>query len=414
MTERPSERSSDTILMYGANWCPDCRRAKAFFGEQRVQYEYVDLDKQPEAIAEVERLNDGMRSIPTIIFPDGAILVEPSNTELARQLGLNIEASQTYYDVIIVGSGPAGLTAGIYTSREGLSTLVIEKGGIGGQVGLTLQMDNFPGFDKGINGGELANRLRRQAERFGVEILQAQTVMELGEDGMYRLVRTASGQEYCAGAIILATGSTYRRLNVPGEAKLIGINIHFCATCDAPFYEGKDVFVIGGGNSGFQEALHICQFADHVTILEYAPEPNASLVLQQKIKDCPKISVKTNQAVREFLVGEDRKLAGVRVLDRATGKERIDHPDGVFVLIGMQPNSQPFAAQLETDDWGFIVTQDNLETSMRGVFAAGDVRAGSTKQAAVAAGEGATVALMVRQYVQRLATRPAEAEAVGG
>jgi thioredoxin reductase (NADPH) len=346
-----------------------------------------------------------MRRIPTIIFPDGSLLVEPSNEELARKLGLKLEASQRFYDVIIVGSGPAGLTAAIYTSREGLSTLVIEKSGVGGQVGMTRYMDNFPGFDEGVNGAELANRLRRQAERFGVEILQAQTVTGLGEDGLYRLVRTADGHEYCAAAVILATGSTYRRLNVPGESRLIGINIHFCATCDAPFYKGKQVYVIGGGNSGFQEALHICQFAEHVTILEYDAEPHASLILQQKIRDCPKISVRTNQDVREFLVSEKRTLAGVRVRDRLTGEERIDHPDGVFILIGMRPNSEPFAPYVETDAWGFIKTRDNLETSMPGVFAAGDVRAGSTKQAAAAAGEGATVALMARQYVQRLATQ---------
>ncbi|MGQ9849293.1 MAG: FAD-dependent oxidoreductase [Aggregatilineaceae bacterium] len=405
MTDASPVPSEGIILMYGANWCPDCRRAKAFFGEQRVQYEYIDLDQHPEFVAEVERINNGMRRIPTIIFPDKSVLVEPSNEELARKLGLRLEASQHFYDVIIVGSGPAGLTAAIYTSREGLSTLVIEKGGVGGQVGMTRQMDNFPGFDEGVGGAELADRLRRQAERFGVEILQAQTVVGLGEDGLYRLVRTADGHEYCAAAVILATGSTYRRLGVPGEARLIGINIHFCATCDAPFYTGKQVYVIGGGNSGFQEALHICQFAEHVTILEYEPEPRASLILQQKIHDCPKIRVRTNQEVREFLVSEQRTLAGVRVRDRVTGEERLDHPDGVFILIGMQPNSEPFAPYVETDAWGFIKTRDNLETSMPGIFAAGDVRAGSTKQAAAAAGEGATVALMARQYVQRLATQ---------
>jgi thioredoxin reductase (NADPH) len=390
------------IRMYGANWCTDCRRAKTFFGEQRIHYEYIDLDRFPDQIATVEQINQGMRSIPTILFPSGTILVEPSNEQLAAELGLHLKANKDYYDVIIVGSGPAGLTAGIYTSREGLSTLVIEKSGVGGQIGMTRQMDNFPGFDSGISGAELADRLRHQAERFGVEILQAQTVTGLGEDGAYRMVRTTSGQEYWAGTVLIAAGSTYRHLSVPGEGKLIGINIHFCATCDAPFYQDKQVYVIGGGNSGFQEALHICQFAERVTILEYAPQPNASIVLQQKIKDCPKIDVMTNQHVREFLVSPERRLAGVRITDRATGEERIDHPDGVFILIGMEPNSTPFKDFVQTDDHGFIVTSDSLETSLPGVFAAGDVRARSTKQAASAAGEGATAALMMRQYLQRV------------
>jgi thioredoxin reductase (NADPH) len=402
MSDAANGHNGDTIRMYGANWCPDCRRAKTFFGEQRIQYEYIDLDQQPDAVAEVERINDGMRSIPTIIFPDGSVLVEPSDEELARKMGLRLEASRDYYDVVIVGSGPAGLTAAIYASREGLSTLVIEKSGVGGQVGMTRRMDNFPGFDEGIAGADLARRLRRQAERFGVEILQAQTVTEIAEDGQYRVARTASGQEYCAGALLLATGSHYRRLGVPGESRLIGINIHFCATCDAPFYEGGSVLVIGGGNSGFQESLHICQFADEVTIVEYLPEPRASLVLQQKIAECDHIQVQTNQDVREFLV-EDRKLAGVRIADRTTGEERIERPDGVFIFIGLEPNSDPFQATLETDQWGFIRTGDNLETSMPGVFAAGDVRSGSTKQAAAAAGEGATAALMMRQYLARRA-----------
>jgi thioredoxin reductase (NADPH) len=332
------------------------------------------------------------------------VLVEPSNTQLAAKLGLNLEASKDFYDVIIVGSGPAGLTAAIYTSREGLSTLVLEKSGVGGQVGLTRQMENFPGFDQGISGADLADRLRKQAERFGVEIVQAQNVTGLDYDGAYRLVRTADNKEYCGGAILLATGSHYRRIGVPGEFKLIGINIHFCATCDAPFYKGKNVYVIGGGNSGFQESLHICQFAEHITILEYEPVCCASPVLQQKVRECGRITVLCNQDVREFLVGDDRKLAGVRIVDRITGEERIDQPDGVFILIGMDPNSDPFKGTLEFDAKGFIVTKDNLETSMSGVFAAGDVRAGSTKQAAAAAGEGSTAALMMRQYLQKLKT----------
>ena len=226
------------IKMYGAPWCPDCRRAKQFLGEQRVHYEWIDVDKDPRGLKYVQEVNDGKQIIPTIVFDDGSILVEPTNAELATKLGISPKARREYYDVIIVGGGPTGLTAAIYTAREGLDTLVIERSGVGGQAGVTERIDNYPGFPEGIESAELADKLRAHAERFGVELLPAQAVHDISVSGDYRLVRTETGDEYNCKALLLATGTRYRRLNVPGEEDLIGAGIHFCATCDGPFYKG--------------------------------------------------------------------------------------------------------------------------------------------------------------------------------
>jgi thioredoxin reductase (NADPH) len=239
------------IQMYGAPWCPDCKRSKQFLAEQRVPYEWHDIDQNEEARAYVQQVNHGKQIIPTIIFPDGSVLVEPSNAELADKLGIRRRAERSYYDLIIVGAGPAGLTAGLYAAREGISTLIIDRSGVGGQAGITQEIENYPGFPEPISGAELAERLRRQAERFEVEILGAQEVTSLARDGQNLIITVQSGEEYCSPAVILATGSTYRRLEVPGEEDFIGAGVHFCATCDGPFYKGKDLVVVGGGNSGF-------------------------------------------------------------------------------------------------------------------------------------------------------------------
>ncbi len=385
------------ITVYGTTWCPDCKQAKQFFGEQRVQYVNVDIEQDAKAIAFVEKLNKGKRVIPTIIFPDGAVLVEPSNAELAQKLGLQTMAERHFYDAIVVGGGPAGLTASLYMAREGIETLVIEKAGLGGQAGITQTLDNFPGFDEGIPGAEFAARLGRQARKFGVEILQAQDVTDISQDGQYLCVATGSGDEYGAKAVLLASGARYRRLGVPGEDELIGTSIHFCATCDGAFYKGKKVLVIGGGNSGFEEGLFLTKFASQVDIVEHNPVAKASQVIQEKVAEKPNMSVTLNHDVKEFR-GKD-KLDVVVVEDRATGERKEWQYDGVFVFIGLTPNNDLLKEKAELDQWGFIKTEHML-TSIPGVFAAGDVRAGSTKQAASATGEGATAALMIREYLK--------------
>ncbi|MCL5961032.1 MAG: FAD-dependent oxidoreductase [Chloroflexi bacterium] len=314
-------------------------------------------------------------------------------------MGLQRAAKRKYYDLIIVGGGPAGVTASIYTAREGLNTLIIERGGLGGQAAITQEIENYPGFPEPISGAELAERLKHQAQRYDVEILAAQEVAELARDGSHWTAKVRSGMGYCASAVILATGSTYRRLGVASEVYFIGAGIHFCATCDGPFYKGKDIAVVGGGNSAFQEGLFLTRFARSVTILHRGAQPTASRALQEKVASRKDMRVLTRTTVQEFR-GTNR-LSAVVVKDEATGKTRVVPVAAVFVFVGMEPNTDFLRGPVELDSGGFILTRPNLETNLRGVFAAGDCRAGSTKQIASAVGEGATAALMVREHLQR-------------
>jgi len=388
------------IVLYGTTWCGDCKRSKQFLGEQRVHYEFVDVDGNPEGLAVVERHNDGKDIIPTIVFPDGDVLVEPSNAELAAKLGIRTVARRSFYDLIVVGSGPAGLTAALYAAREGIDTLVVERGGVGGQAGVTERLDNFPGFPEGVTGTEFAERLRAQAERFGVEILAAQEVAGIDEDGMYRIVRTGDGADYRAFAVLLATGSTYRRLEIPREADFIGAGVHFCATCDGPFYRDQEVLVIGGGNSAGEESLFLTRFAKRVRVVTRDAALSASKIVVEKVLEHPQIEVVTGATPVAF-VGDDR-LSGLRVA-YGDGSEQTLEANGAFVFIGLTPNAQVFAGHVAVDAAGFITTDAGMQTSQPGIFAAGDVRAGSTKQAASAAGEGAAAALAIRRYVEPLA-----------
>ncbi len=386
------------LTVYGATWCPDCRRAKQFLGEQRVHYTWVDIEQNLDGQALVEQANGGKRIIPTLVFPDGSILVEPSNAELAAKLGIQTRARMRYYDLIVIGGGPTGLTTALYAAREGLEVLVVERSALGGQAGVTERLDNFPGFPEGVGGAEFADRLTRQADRFGVEMLQAQEVTALRTEAESRYAVTADGAEYGARAVLIATGSTYRRLDVPGEAELIGAGIHFCATCDGPFYKGLPVAVIGGGNSAAEESLFLTRFASEVTILVRGASLSASQIVADKVREHPEITVRYNIDVTAFT--GDSKLGGITVRDRQSGATEELHPAGVFVFIGLSPNSDWLPAEITRDQYGFVVTSPTLQTSQRGIFAAGDVRQGSTKQAASAAGEGATAALMIREYLR--------------
>ena len=399
----------DVIKVYGASWCPDCRRAKRFLGDQRISFEWHDIEVDPDGVRTVQERNDGNNIIPTIVFPDGSHLSEPSNEELAEKIGLERMAMMHVYDLIIVGGGPAGLTTSIYAARENLQTLVIDSKGLGGQAGVTERLDNYPGFPDGIGGAELADRIVLQAQRYGVEMLQAVSVNSITSDGEEVDVETATGDHYHARAALIATGSTYRMTGAPGEEDLIGAGIHFCATCDGPFYKGaSQLVVLGGGNSGLEEGLFLTQFVDRVTIVQRGDRLTANKLLQDKVIMTPEMDVLLNREVVEFRPKDDGsgKLGAVVLKDRESGETEELHPAGAFVFIGLDPNTGFVKGSVDLDDRGLIVTDMGLQTSMPGVFAAGDVRSGSTKQLASAVGEGAAAAIGIRMYLEALDAKP--------
>ncbi len=404
------------VTVYGAYWCPDCRRSKKFLGEQFIPYRWVDIEQDLAGEAYVLEKNNDKRIIPMIVFEDGSFLVEPTNAELAKKLGLKTEARKTYYDLIIVGGGPAGLTASIYASREGADVLLIERSGLGGQAGIAVGLDNFPGFPEGISGQEFSERVTQQARRFGVEILQAVDVERLAMEEGYHEVYTSDGKHYHSRAVLIATGASYRRLDVPGEDDYIGAGIHFCATCDGPFYKGaQEIVVVGGGNSAVEEGLHLTNFAEKVTLLVRGDRLTASRVAIDKINEpSSRIEVKYHTVVNA-IEGEDSKLKTLKVRNTETNEMEELHPAAAFIFIGQMPNTSFLEGYAQLDKFGFVMTghdithgKDGLETeplpfesSVPGIFAAGDVRHGSTKQVASAVGEGAAASISIREFLRR-------------
>jgi thioredoxin reductase (NADPH) len=304
------------------------------------------------------------------------------------------------HDVIMIGAGPASLTAAIYTTREDIETLLFERGVIGGLAAVTDWIDNYPGFPKGIAGLEFADDLRAQAERFGAKI-ELGEVTKITDEGDYKKLETTEGDAY-AKAVLIATGSDYKKVDVPGEKEYYARGVHYCATCDGAFYRDKRLVVIGGGNSAVQESIFLTRFAAHIDLLVRGETMRASEILQHDLaeKYADKISVHLN-TVTDEIVGENGKVVRVNGTNKQTG-EKVGFPtDGVFVFVGLKPNTAFLqTSAIELDPIGFVKSNERLETSMPGVFAAGDVRSGATMQIASATGEGATAALRIREYLE--------------
>ena len=404
--------SHTNIKLYGTNWCSDCKRSKKFLGEQRVHYDFIDIEEDLEGQAIVRELQKGGMTIPTIVFEDGSVLIEPSNAELAAKLGLETRAKCEFYDLITVGGGPTALTTAIYAARDGYDVLVIERSGLGGQAGITERLDNYPGFPKGVTGAEFAERIIEQAKRYGVELLSAQNVVQVGNDLDAHFVETDSGHKYRSNAVLIATGSTYKRLGVPGEDEYIGAGVHFCATCDGPFYKGREVAVIGGGNSAVEEAAFLTRFSPKVTLLVRGSQLTANKIAADKALNSPEMEVLFDTEVVEFR-GKNNHLDTVVYKNNKTGETGELHVPAIFVFIGLSPNSEPFKDIAKVDAQGFIMTGIDFQTSTEGIFAAGDVRAGSTKQLVSAAGEGAAAALAIREHLRGHDAHSMEAALVG-
>jgi thioredoxin reductase (NADPH) len=303
------------------------------------------------------------------------------------------------HTVIMIGAGPAALSAAIYTTREDIDTLLLEKAIPGGLAAVTDWVDNYPGFPEGVAGLELGSNLQKQAERFGA-LIEPTEVVALHDEGEWKRVETISG-DYYARAVLIATGSAYKKLGVPGEEEYYARGVHYCATCDGAFYREKRIAVVGGGNSAVQEAMFLTRFSSHLDLIVRS-KLRASEVLQrelQKFVDDGKITVHLGVTTDE-IIGRDGSVTAVKGTDTKTGSEVKIDTDGVFIFIGLSPNNQFLGGQLETDEIGLIKTDENLMSSMKGVFVAGDIRSGATMQVASAVGEGATAALKIREYLE--------------
>ncbi len=303
------------------------------------------------------------------------------------------------HDVLIVGAGPAALAAAIYTTREDIETVLYEKGVIGGLAAITDLIDNYPGFAKGVAGLELADSLQQQAERFGADIRLGE-VLSIKDEGEFKRVATTDG-DILARAVLISTGSDYKKLGIPGEVEYYARGVHYCATCDGAFYRDKRIVVVGGGNSAVQEAIFLTRFTTHIDLMVRSDKMRASEVLQQELKELSdKITVHYNVTPKE-IVGEDKFVTSFVGTDTLTGEVREFKTDGVFIFIGLLPNTQFLKdSAIELDEVGMVKTDDHLHTTVPGVFAAGDVRSGATMQIASATGEGATAALKIREFLE--------------
>jgi FAD-dependent pyridine nucleotide-disulphide oxidoreductase len=306
---------------------------------------------------------------------------------------------QEVKSVVMVGAGPSALTAAIYTTREDIDTTLYEKGVVGGLAVITDKVDNYPGFPDGVEGMALADRLQRQAERFGARIEYGNVSAIRHEDGVNIL--TVDGNEVRAKAVLIATGSDYNKLNIPGEAEYYGRGVHYCATCDGAFYRDKRLVVVGGGNSGVQEAIFLTRFASHIDLLVRSTV-KASQVLQDDLKkyiDDGKVTIHLETVPTEIVADNTGKVTAVKATKAGEATEFM--VDGVFIFIGLKPNTQFLEGSgVELDERRLIKTNNHLATSLPGVFASGDVRSGATMQVASAVGEGATAALSIREYLE--------------
>ena len=385
------------VQLFGADWCPDCRRAKNFLRDNGINFEFIDVDTNEWATQKVEEINNGKRIIPTILI-DGTPYTNPDNVVLTELLSINIEKEHKIYDTIIIGGGAAGLTTSIYAQRDRFDTLILEKKNIGGNAFLTEKIENYPGFTS-ISGPKLMDKMEEQAKTYGAVIKTGEEVVAIKKEGELFTVKT-KGTSFIGKTIVLSTGSTYKQLGIPNETELIGSGIHFCATCDGAFYRDKDIIVIGGGNSALEEGIFLAGFCRSVKIVNRTNEFTASDTYVEKLASIDHISTYMNTTSLEFIADERDIFKALKVKDNETNEESLIEADGVFIFIGLIPNTSPFKGLVELNEKGFIETTALAETSVDGIFAAGDCREGAIAQVAAATGEGVLASYGIRNFLK--------------
>jgi thioredoxin reductase (NADPH) len=384
-----------------------------------VPYQWIDIDHDESMRELVNSLSGSLTRLPVVFFPDGSHLIAPTNLELAEKVGLATKANLPFYDLVIIGGGPAGLANAVYGASEGLRTLLIEQSAPGGQAGTSSRIENYLGFPSGISGADLAQRATVQARRFGAEMLTAQEVVGLRRNDPFRIVQLANGSEVSCHAVLIATGMAVRQLEAPGIEPLVGAGIYYgAATTEAAIYRGQDVCVVGGANSAGQGALFFTRHARRVFMLVRGKDLAASMshYLIDRISATPTIEVLTRAEVAGARGTGHLEQVIVRNVD--TGEERTLDVAAMFIFIGSAPRSEMVAGIVERDEKGFILTGPDLfrdgarpgwtldrdpflfETSMPGVFAAGDVRAGSNRRVAAAVGEGSAAIYTIHRYLE--------------
>ncbi|NIJ45828.1 thioredoxin reductase (NADPH) [Wenyingzhuangia heitensis] len=385
------------LILFGADWCPDCRRAKSYLDDNLINYQFIDVDQHEWATDQVEAINNGKRIIPTIIL-NGTPYTNPNNAKLKELLNIDADKEHKVYDSIIIGGGAAGLTTAIYAQRDRFNTLILERKNIGGNAFLTEKIENYPGFNE-ISGPKLMERMENQAKTYGAEIKTGEEVSNIEKKGELFEITTIMGT-YLAKTVVLSTGSTYRKLGIPNESDLIGSGVHFCATCDGAFYRNKEVVVIGGGNSALEEGIFLAGFCKKVKIINRSAQFKASKTYIEKLETIDNIEIYTDNTPVKFTKNDKNLFKGIVVKDNTTKEEKEITADGAFIFVGLIPNTKSFKEIVNLNEKGFITTQNLAETSVKGIFAAGDCREGAIAQVAAATGEGVLASYGIRDFLK--------------
>jgi len=410
------------LRVVGNRWSSDSHRLRDFLARNRVSYRWLDVEDSDEARRILEQLDYGAPKLPVIVFEDGSHIEAPDNREVAAKIGLKTHAERPFYDLIIVGAGPAGLAAAVYGASEGLRTVLIEREVPGGQAGTSSKIENYLGFHSGIAGGELSRRAVAQAQRFGVEILTPQEVRSVRVEDRYRVVTLADGTELSGDVLLIATGVSYRKLDVPGVERLTGAGVYYgAAITEALSCRDDDVYVIGGANSAGQAAMYLSQYARSVTLLVRSDslERSMSRYLIDEIEARDNIHVQLNSGVAR--VNGEQNLETVTIRETTSGKEDTVPAAGLFIFIGALPGTDWLDGIVKRDERGFILSgpdlmQDGkrpqgwrldrdpylLETNVPGMFVAGDVRHGSVKRVASGVGEGSIAVQFIHHYLSEV------------